>query len=72
VETQWKSACGEIPLTSDRISDTIDSKGQAHEVLNNLGLLSGCTPWQMGLCKHWKELCDSASNLSSCDWGETV
>jgi hypothetical protein len=72
VETQSKSACRGISLISDRISDAIDSKKQAFEVLSNFGPLSGCTPWEMGICKHWKELCDSASNLSSSDWDETV
>jgi len=51
VETQSQSACRGISLTSDRISDAIDLKKQAHEVFNNFGLLSGCTPWEMGICK---------------------
>jgi hypothetical protein len=71
VEIQSKSACRGISLTSDRISAAKDWK-QAHEVLNNVGLLSGCTPWEMGICKPSKELCDSAYNLSSSDWDETV
>lgn len=72
MEIQLKSACKGMSLTSDRISDVIDSKNRAHEVLNNFGLLSGCTPWEIGICKPWKELCDSASNLSSSDWDEAV